>query len=171
MRVWPNRKSLKSRSTEPLSREKGFLYALRLLAARDYTRAGMLKKLVARGVGEADAEHTVDRLVTEGWLNDLRYAERFAEAAVSSGRFFGQRLRLEMRRRGIPVELVSEVVGRLREEHDEQDDLRSLLDRRYPDFSFDVTTDREKRRVIGFLQRRGFGFSAIMQALRARGTD
>lgn len=165
-----NPRSLKSKSTEPLSGEQAFRHALKLLAARDYTEAGMRKKLAGRGASEGDAENAISRLVTEGWLNDRRYAERFAEAAVAGGRFYGHRLRLEMRRRGIPAELVEEILGALREDHDEQDTLRALLERRFPEFLFDTATDREKHRVLGFLQRRGFGFSAIMRVLRAEDT-
>lgn len=162
---------MKSRSTEALSLEQGYQYALKLLSGRDYTRAGMLRKLAGRRVSEGDAEGVVARLVTEGWLDDRRFAERFAEGAVAGGRFFGRRLRLEMRRRGIPADLVNEVAGRLGEEHDEQDDLRCLLERRFPGFRFSSAAEREKRRVIGFLQRRGFGVSAIMEALRAEETE
>jgi regulatory protein len=154
-----------------LSREGLFQYALKLLAARDYTRAGMLKKLAGRGAGEADAESLVTRLEQEGWVNDRRFAERFAGAAVAGGRFFGPRLRLEMRRRGIPADIVTDVMGRLQEEYDDEESLRSLLERRFPGFSFPRATDRERRRVIGFLQRRGFGFSAIMRTLRAEAAD
>ena len=154
------------KSSEPSSPERAFQDALRLLAARDYTTAKMREKLAARGFNEAAAETAVARLEREGWLNDRRFAERFAETAVACGRFFGPRLRLEMRRRGVPAELIDEVLGRLRQEHDEQDDLRCVMERRFPGFSFFAASDREKRRVIAFLQRRGFGLGAIMKTLK-----
>jgi regulatory protein len=154
------------KSSEPSSPEQAFRDALTLLAARDYTTAKMREKLAARGLNEAAVETAVARLERDGWLSDRRFAERFAETAVAGGRFFGPRLRLEMRRRGVPAELIDEVVGRLRLEHDEQDDLRGIMERRFPGFSFVAASDREKRRVIAFLQRRGFGFGAIMKALK-----
>jgi len=152
---------LKSRSTEPPSPEQAYRYALRLLTGRDYTSLKLKQKLLAREFGETDTEAVLARLTAEGWVNDRRFAERFAEAAVGSGRFFGPRLRLEMRRRGIPPDLIAEVVGQMRGEHDEGEQLRSLLERRYPGFAFADATDRERRRVIGFLQRRGFSVAAI----------
>jgi regulatory protein len=129
----------------------------------------MREKLRSKGFGEADLETALERLVSEGWLNDLRYAERFAEAALASVRYFGPRLRLEMRRRGIPPDMVREVLGRVLEEHDEAGDVRTLLERRFGGFSFSCASDREKRRIMGFLQRRGFSMSAIMSAMRAAG--
>ena len=151
---------------EPSSPERAFQDALTLLVARDYTTAKMREKLAARGLNEAAVETAVVRLEREGWLSDRRFAERFAETAVAGGRFFGPRLRLEMRRHRVPAELIDEVLGRLRQERDEQDDLRCVMERRFPGFSFFAASEREKRRVIAFLQRRGFGLGAIMKVLK-----
>jgi regulatory protein len=126
----------------------------------------MWEKLAVRGFNETAVETAVVRLERDGWLSDRRFAERFAETAIASGRFFGPRLRLEMRRRGVPAELIEEVLGRLRQEHDELEDLRCVMERRFPGFSFFAASDREKCRVIAFLQRRGFGLGTIMKALK-----
>jgi len=159
------------KSSEPSSPERAFQDALKLLAARDYTTAKMREKLARRGLDEAAVTAAVARLEGEGWLNDRRFAERFAETAMAGGRFFGPRLRLEMRRRGVPAGLIDEVLGRLHREHDEQDDLRSVMERRFPGFSFSAANDREKRRVIAFLQRRGFGLGTIMKTLKIEEID
>ena len=155
------------RSTEPSSPERAYLYALRLLNARDYTVARLREKLSVRGLDETDSEAALERMVAEGWVNDRRFAERFAESALASGRYYGIRLRQELRRRGVPQELVDEVLGRLLEEQDEAGDVRAIVERRFNGFSFATASDREKRRVVGYLQRRGLALSAIMRALRA----
>jgi regulatory protein len=155
------------RSSEPSSPERAYLYALRLLTARDYTVARLREKLHGREFDESDIETALMRMVSEGWVDDRRYAERFAESALASGRYYGPRLRQEMRRRGVPPELVSEVLGRVLMERDETGEVRAIVDRRFSGFSFSTASDREKRRTVGFLQRRGFSLSAIMRALRA----
>ncbi|MSN26611.1 MAG: regulatory protein RecX [Geobacter sp.] len=156
-----------SKSTEPQTVESTYLYALRLLTGRDYTVVGMLRKFSARGVSESDAETVIARLQREGWLNDRRYAGRFAESALSNGRFFGPRLRQEMLRRGFDAGLVSDVLTGLTGDFDEGNEVRQVLERRYSGFCFSTATDRDKRKIIGYLQRRGFGLSAIMNALKA----
>jgi len=158
---------LRSKNFEPSSPERAWQYALRLLAARDYTAARMKEKLRSREFTEADLDEAVARLEAENWINDRRYAERFAESALASGRFVGTRLKMEMRRRGIPEELAGEVIGRLSEEYDECKEVQSVLERRFPRFSYVEADDKSKRRVIGFLQRKGHRFSAIMQAMKA----
>ncbi len=161
-----NRNRLKSRSSEPSSPERAYLYALRILTARDYTVSRLQEKLRGRDFDLADIETALGRLVSEGWVDDRRFAERFAESALASGRYYGARLRQEMRRRGLPSELVSEVLGQLLADHDEVEEVCAIVEHRFSGFSFSAASDKEKRRAVGFLQRRGFSLSAIMRALR-----
>jgi regulatory protein len=124
------------------------------------------EKLRGRELDESDVEAALERMVSEGWVDDRRYAERFAESALASGRYYGPRLRQEMRKRGLPPELVSEVLGRVLSGHDEAGEVRAIVERRFSGFSFSSASDRDKRRTIGFLQRRGFSLSSILSALR-----
>jgi regulatory protein len=157
---------LRSKSTENSTPEQAWQYALRLLAARDYTRSRLGEKLLARGFSEEDSETAIRRLEIERLISDRRFAERFAQSAMAAGRFFGPRLRLEMRRRGVPVDLIDEVLAQSAGEYDEGEELRLVLEKRFPSFAGAAADDREKRRVIGFLQRRGFGISTILRVLK-----
>lgn len=157
---------MRSKNTEMLTADRAYQYALRLLTGRDYSVSRIRQKLAAREVDEQDLEAVVFRLQREGWLDDRRYAERFAASALSSGRYYGARLRMEMRRRGFSADVVDETLAPLLLENDEISEVRSATERRYPGFSYSAASDRDKHRVFGFLQRRGFGFSAIMRALR-----
>lgn len=159
-------RSLKLRNSEQLSQELAYRYALKLLTGRDYTTLKLREKLRAREFPDSVAESAVARLTIEGWVNDRRFAERFAESAVSSQRFFGPRLKMEMRRRGISAELVDEVFVDICEEYDEGEGARTLLEKHFPEFSLADAADKEKRRVIAFLQRRGCSYSTIMKSMR-----
>lgn len=166
MTLQRSRINLISKNTEPLSPDRAYQYVLRLLTGRDYSTARVRQKLAARELAEGDLEAVIHRLQQEGWLDDTRYAARFAESALLSGRYYGTRLRLEMRRRGFTPDVVNEILAPLLAESDEISEARAVAERRYPGFSYAAASDRDKRRVVGFLQRRGFGFSAIMRALR-----
>jgi regulatory protein len=163
-----SRNRLPLRSSEPSSPEKAYQYALRLLTARDYTVARLREKLRGKEYSEADSDVALERMVSEGWVDDRRFAQRFAESALTSGRYYGPRLRQEMRRRGLQLDVVSEVLGRVLVERDETEEVCAVVDRRFSDFSFSTASDKEKRRTVGFLQRRGFSLSSIMRALRNR---
>ncbi len=156
---------MKSRNSEPLSSDQLYQYSLRLLAGRDYTVARIRGKLAAREP-DCDVESVISRLQSEGWLNDKRYAVRFAESAIASGLYYGVRLRVEMRRRGFSADVITETLAPLLAENDEISEVRSAAERRNPGFSYSEASDRDKRRLIAFLQRRGYRLSAIMRALR-----
>lgn len=140
---------------------------MRLLADRDYSVARLKQKLRAQKFAEADLEEAVSSLETENWISDRRFAERFVESALKSGRYYGFRIKVEMQRRGVPGEIVSEVLDRFLGERNEADDAFSVLMRRFPDFSFPLASDGEKRRALDFLRRRGFTVSAALRAMKA----
>ena len=79
----PRKNPSRSKNTEPSSPERAWQYALRLLAARDYTIAQLKQKLRLRDFEEADLEQAVSRLESENWISDRRFAERFAESALA----------------------------------------------------------------------------------------
>ena len=71
-----SRLNLLSRNSEPLSFDRAYQYALRLLTGRDYSVAGIRQKLAGREVAGSDLDAVILRLQHEGWLDDARYAVR-----------------------------------------------------------------------------------------------
>lgn len=161
-------KAERSKSTGSDGCRQAYPIALRLLASRDYTVAAIARKLSLRGCAADDVQATLSRLQQERFLDDRRYAERFIESAVSSGRYVGYRLRQELKRRGVAAELVESVLDERRNDTDEHELARALVARRYASFHATTADDRERRRVAGFLQRRGFGSGAIRAVLLNR---
>ncbi|MCE1227113.1 MAG: recombination regulator RecX [Geobacteraceae bacterium] len=142
-----------------------YLAALRLLTGQDYTCAALSRKLQMKRFSAEETQAAVGRLISEGYLQDQRYAERFVATARQNGRYVGYRLRQELRRRGVDAELVEQV---LQDAPDDGDDLvraRELIERRYNGFNPQVADDRQRRRIAGFLQRRGYGSDMIRQLL------
>ncbi len=154
------RRSRKSSGSDPYS------VALRLLTLRDRSTTELAGKLRERGFGTADVEAAVGRCVALGYLNDERFAASRARALVDSGRAVGIRALNELRKAGIDRGLAEMALA----EAESAADLPALLDavrrRKYPDFDFDRATDREKNRVVSYLQRRGFPVSMILDVLK-----
>lgn len=147
--------------------EKAFAYAANLLARRDRTVAELERRLVDKGFPAGVVAAVVARLTKSGYLDDRRFAERWAESAVANGRGYGPRLRLELSRRGIPREIVAEVVAGISASHDEQETLAALVERKFPGFDPKSASDRDLRRVVGYMQRRGFSTAAIFHLFGA----
>ena len=148
-----------------------YLAALRLLSGRDYTTQGLQRKLQLRGFAASDAKASVERLVQEGYLNDRRYADCFITTARENGRFTGIRLLQELRRRGVPSELLDELLREQPDQDRELEQARRLVARHYSNFNPQLADDRERRRIAGFLQRRGYRMALINSLLDKRGVS
>jgi regulatory protein len=155
-----------SKSSEPDAAKRALDSALRILTRRDCSSAELARKLRDRRIAEPLVEEVVTRLLEAGYLDDRRFARAWAESAVQNGRGYGPRLRMELARRGVPNEVVAEVLAAVVAEHDEEATLAALLARKFAGFNPAAASDREKRRVLQYLQRRGFSTAAIFQAFR-----
>ena len=140
--------------------------ALRVLALRDHSEWELRRKLKEKGHDEAGIEESLARLKGLGYLDDARFARSFAASAVRNGRGYGARLRLELSRRGIAAAIVQETLAEIGEEFGEAEVLSRTIERRYPGFDPSQATEKEKRRVVAYLQRKGFTLSVILAGLR-----
>lgn len=145
-----------------------YLAALRLLTGQDYTALGLQRKLLLRKFSTADVKAVVERVTREGYLHDQRYAECFVASSRASGRFTGYRLRQELQRRGVPLELADELLRESPDECFELEQARELVSRRYRQFDPLSAGEKERQRVAGFLQRRGYQVSVIRSLLGNR---
>jgi len=156
------------RSSVSQTAGQAYQAALRLLSGRDYTVATLGRKLEQRGYPAEQVADALARLVAERFLDDRRYAERFINQCRECGRYVGYRLRQELKRRGVPAEVAAELLADPLKNGEAVALARQLISRRYADFDPVTSDDRDRRRVIGFLQRRGFGGETIRQLLDRR---
>jgi len=147
---------------------RAFNSALNMLARRSRSVGELRQKLADKGFSREEVTATIDRLLALGFLDDGRLAGQLAESLMRNRRMVGGRLRLELKKRRIPDPLIEAVCEQAAAECDRLSLLREIMASRYPDFDFNAATDREKRRVVGFLQRRGFHLSEILDNLRQR---
>jgi regulatory protein len=141
--------------------------AFRALARRDHSIAELERKLRERKISEPAAAAVIARLEESGYLDDRRFAERWAEAAVRNGRGYGVRLRQDLSRRGVSREIIEEVLAGIASTCGEADALATLAERRFAGFVPAAASDRERRRVVGYLQRRGFTLATILRYFRS----
>ena len=144
---------------------------LRLLTGRDYSQAELRKRLLDKGFDQVRIDDALHRCLDLGYLDDARYALNRATSLMNQGRAVGPRILVDLRQRGISEELAAQALDKAREACDEKQLLTSLLQRRFPDFSYDAAPAKERRRVVHFLQRRGFAISSIMDQLTRRGLE
>ncbi len=145
--------------------QRAYILALKALARRDHSEAELRRKVADRGISAGTIDELIARLKEAGYLDDRRFALRWAESAVRNGRGYGFRLRFELSRRGIADDLASEVSERISAEYDETEAVRELVNRKFTGFTAGEADEKLKRRIVGYLQRRGFSLASIFRVL------
>mgnify|MGYP006154291137 FL=1 len=111
-------------------------------------------KLVQKEFAEEIIEQLVDDLQRQKLLNDREFARRFVEARL--GRANGSRkLAQELRRKGIETEIIDEVLGEFAATLDSEERAVGLLGKQAWRYR-GLERDKAKRRMLGFLARRGY---------------
>ena len=133
-----------------------------MLARREYARAELEQKLVAKGWGQVEVCTALDELAARGYLSDARYAQ--AIAAQRAGRYSRRRIGAELKARGVARSDIETALAGA--EIDDDAALKALWQRRFGRAPED---EREKARQVRFLQTRGFALSTILRFLRTAG--
>src|SRR4029450_11499403 len=92
-------------------RERAIELAYRAIGARDRTVAELRMFLERKRVDPAAIDLAVSELVDGGYLDDARYARRFAEDKRTLERWGSERIARDLRRRGVAPDLVEVAVA------------------------------------------------------------
>jgi len=144
---------------------------LRILTRRDYSQSELRQRLTDKGFDPVRIEAALKRCLELGYLDDARYALNRATGLMRQGRAVGKRVLLDLRQHGVNEEIANRALQLAREVCDEEQLLASLLERRFANFNYDSAPAKERRRVVHFLQRRGFTIDRIMAQLTRRGLE
>lgn len=153
-----------------MQRGSTFDCSLRILALRDHSEWELRRKLREKGYPQQEIGESVERLKELGYLDDARFARLFASSALRNGRGYGARLKAELAKRGVAAEIVAATLAELAEQFSESELLKEMIERRFSRFDPETATEKEKRRVVGYLQRKGFPLSAIFAQLNTHST-
>lgn len=145
--------------------------ALRLLARQSRSEHDLSTRLLGKGFAPAEVTATLERCRQLGYLDDERFALERSRRLLREGKAVGWRLQANLRQRGIPDELARSAVEAAGRELPARELLATVVTRRFPDFSYQQAPDREKRRVLDYLLRRGFSRGLILSYFQNREDD
>jgi regulatory protein len=132
------------------------------LNRRDHTVADLARTLAKRRVEPAVIDAVVGELCEQGYLDDARFAHRFAEDRRRLDGWGAERIERKLRALGVEPDLIAAAVG----EQDHQGELEAalaLLRRRFPD---PPATPRDCERALGVLVRKGYELELAHDAIR-----
>jgi regulatory protein len=137
--------------------------AYRFLGRRDRTVAEVRERLEADGIEAEVVDDAVAELTRQGYLDDARYATRFAEDRRSIDAWGAERIERRLLAVGVDPALVSAALGE-RGGAEELEAALAVLRRRFPHAP---TDDRDRDRALGILVRKGYDLDLAYDAVRA----
>ncbi len=136
--------------------------AVRMLEARDRSSAEIMDKLERQGYSDSAVRQGILRLMEAGYLDDRRFALAFLARA---GKKYGAiRLRQELGRKGLPRQLIDELL----QGQEEEESLEAAVNLAQKTLRSNAKDPRALyRRAYGVLARRGFPPDIVRKALEA----
>lgn len=134
--------------------------AVRYLSYRPRGEAELRERLTQRGFAGDIQDAVINKLSEQGLINDAAFAQFWKDNRESFRPRSQWLTRLELRRKGIASEVIDQVVNTIDDEANAYraalSKARQLSDADYPSF---------RRKLGGYLQRRGFRSSVIKGTL------
>jgi regulatory protein len=145
-----------------LEEQRAVDLSYRALGQRDRTVAELRAYLERKRVEPEAIERAVAELQAAGYLDDARYAARFAEDRRTLERWGSERIQLDLRRRGVAPDLIEAAVA-AQPRSDELGAALELLTARMPQPPSD---DRARDRAWRLLVRKGYEPELAYEAVR-----
>ena len=133
-----------------------------LCSRREYCRADIMKKAMSALDGDREtAEKLVEILVTEKYIDELRYASAFARDKSSISGWGETKIRYMLSSKGIPREVIDKALEEI-DESKAMTRLEKLLDNKYRSLKDDPQC---RLKMLRFGLGRGYGYDEVSEVL------
>ena len=136
---------------------------LNMLAFSSRSEHQLREKLQKKEYPQEIVDGVLRKAFEAGLIDDQRFASEWVNARKSNRG--ASALRFELRNKGIPDDLIEEVLNNLEEEQTETNYLRELAEKKASTYPKTLDVYKRKQRLIGFLARRGFPASEVYQVV------
>ena len=136
--------------------------ALYLLEHRSHSKWELTEKIARTAASREAAQAAVDHLEEIGLVDDRAFGETYARELFQRKGYGSRRVRQELLRKGISGDLLEELLDRFGSQEDAGENIRRVLEKRYPLWKED---EKVRRRALAALQRLGYGYEEIRCAL------
>jgi len=146
-----------------LKRAKNTAY--RYLTIRPRSRKELADKLQDKEFSDPMIAAVLEHVTRLGYLDDGKFAAQWAASRIRSRGFGRRRLEQELRIKGISSDIIKDTLNTLLEEAPEADTARKEAEKKLRTLiRFEPQVRR--RRLAGFLERKGFSSDIIRTVLR-----
>ena len=142
--------------------------ALRLLAARSRSAAEIRRRLRRDGAVADRIERVIGALVSRGFLDDAAHARAVTRSRVRGRGTSARRIEQELRRQGVPADVATEAIGEVfADESIDEATVALTVARKRAALLADLPAPVQRRRLYGFLARRGYSPDIVRAAVEA----
>jgi len=138
-------------------------YAFLLLKFRPRSISEITARLKAKRYNPLVIKETVDFLKEKKILNDTQFARAWIDSRLNCAMGFN-RIRSELALKGIDKKVVDHALADIKDEYSESKVVKELAEKRITRLK-DIEPARAKKRVFGYLARRGFNLETITDVL------
>lgn len=138
------------------------LKALSLLTDMDRTEAQLRQKLKQKAYEEDVVEQAIEYVKSFGYIDDAKYAQRFVENRKKTKS--KQEMSAMLSQKGVKRELITEALDTCYTSEDAVEAIRHLAEKKH--YSFQESTDKEKKKICEYLLRKGFYYDDIRQVIQ-----
>lgn len=146
-----------------LKRAKNTAY--RYLTIRPRSRKELADKLRDKEFSDQIVDAVLEQVTRLGYLDDGKFAAQWAASRVRSRGFGRRRLEQELRIKGISKDIIKETLITLLEETPEAEIARKEAEKKLRTLTR-FEPEVRRRRLAGFLERKGFSSDIIRTILR-----
>ena len=139
--------------------------AYRLLTYRPRSRAEIEKKLRDKEFDETIVRQVITGLMRFGYIDDNKFAREWAASRVRSRGYGRRRIEQELRRKGIARETIREALAEAVPVEDEREAATKAAEKKLGTMR-SIEPEMRRRRLAGFLERKGFPSGLIRDILR-----
>lgn len=136
--------------------------ALYLLEYRNYSKRELTEKIARTAASREAAQAAAGRMEELGLIDDRRFGEDYARELFSRKGCGARRVAQELRRKGLDQELVQELVEKYGSPEQSGENIRRVLEKKYPGWRED---EKVRRRAFAALQRLGYSYQEVREAM------
>ena len=136
--------------------------ALYLLEYRNYSKRELTEKIARTAASREAAQAAAGRMEELGLIDDRRFGEDYARELFSRKGYGARRAAQELRRKGLDQELVQELVEKYGGPEQSGENIRRVLEKKYPGWRED---EKARRRAFAALQRLGYSYQEVREAM------
>ncbi|MCM8781897.1 MAG: recombination regulator RecX [Candidatus Omnitrophica bacterium] len=144
--------------------KKAKIYALRVVNFRPRSAKELTNKLKEKNFSDNIIAEVISEFKKKGFLNDAKFSRLWINSRMASKPKGEALLKRELMEKGVTNDVINEVIEEAKSEYSEYEIVKNLADQRMERLR-DLDKRTAKRRLFGFLKRRGFNFETIMKVL------